>query len=239
MSKKIRIYSAAALFSGRETLFNVGLVERLEEKGYQAFLPQRDGFEFGNLTASLKGKVKDKEIGEAVQQIIYFLDMGLFIPKSDVVIANLDEPQDEGVIVELSYAKLMGKFNIGYRTDVRSPYGNISDPLGGIHFFPAFQCDKFIRHYMPAKSGLDGKVQMDELAAKIHETIIKRGISPKKVSSYALENPHIKQILDSAKLLFAGIEDLHSIEGLNEISRRYGENRERLSKVYPTIDRGR
>ncbi|OPY23467.1 MAG: hypothetical protein A4E27_01488 [Methanobacterium sp. PtaU1.Bin242] len=45
--------------------------------------------------------------------------MGVFIPGSDVILANLNEP-DDGVVVGASYAKLMVKFVIGLRTDVRT-----------------------------------------------------------------------------------------------------------------------
>lgn len=48
-SQSIRIYAAAALFNGRETFFNVKLIEKLEKNGFADFLPQRDGFEFGQL----------------------------------------------------------------------------------------------------------------------------------------------------------------------------------------------
>jgi len=121
MSKKIRIYPAAALFSGRETAFNSHLVEGLENAGYKTNFPQRDGYEFGNLSKILSKNMEETKVDTAVQNIIYFLDMGVFLANSDVVLANLDEPLDEGVVVETAYAKMMGKFVIGLRTDVRSP----------------------------------------------------------------------------------------------------------------------
>ena len=125
MTGEIVIYPAAALFNGRETSFNSQLVEGLEglhhqtsggqEKYYRTNFPQRDGFEFGNLTTALKRKLPADQIDSAVQNVIYFLDMGIFLPESDVVVANLDEPLDEGMVVETSYAKLMGKYVIGLR----------------------------------------------------------------------------------------------------------------------------
>jgi len=40
MSSMITVYPAAALFAARETMFNVMLVERMEQQfGYRAFLP--------------------------------------------------------------------------------------------------------------------------------------------------------------------------------------------------------
>lgn len=235
MENKIIIYPAAALFNGRETNFNSQLVEGLEKIGYKTNFPQRDGFEFGNLTKSLSEKLQENQIGSAVQNVIYLLDMGVFLPKSDVILANLDEPLDEGVVVETSYAKLMGKFVIGLRTDVRSPYGMPTDNFGGMHFFPVYQTDRFISHYMPSKTPKERKNQMNSLVKKIDSTIKDANISPQKtIPNYVSNNnPNIQKILDNAWLLFNEIKDLHSKKGLEEITSRYMQNKERLEEIMP------
>ncbi len=234
MTKKIVIYPAAALFNGRETHFNSQLVEGLEKIGYKINFPQRDGFEFGNLTKALSGKLQEDKIGSAVQNIIYFLDMGIFIPRSDVVLANLDEPLDEGVVVEASYAKLMGKFVIGLRTDIRSPYGTPMDNFGGMHFFPAYQTHQFIFHYMPSKTPEERNNQMSSLIQRIDNTIKNAKISPSdKLPEYARNNPNLQPLLEGANLLFSGIADIHSEEGLEEIVSRYIKNQERLKEIGP------
>lgn len=166
----IKIYPAAALFNGRETFFNVHLTHLLEsEKGYIANLPQRNGFEFGNLTDALAKVLPPEEISQAVAFIIYALDIGKFIPESHVIIANLDEPPDPGIDVEQCYAKMMGKFVIGFRTDVRTPYG--LNNYRGMHFFQVYQCDTFISHYMPSKSIQSAEKEIKELVEKIDKTI--------------------------------------------------------------------
>ena len=234
MTEKIVIYPAAALFNGRETHFNSHLVEGLEEIGYKTNFPQRNGFEFGNLAKALSGKIQQNQIGSAVQNVIYFLDMGVFVPTSDVVLANLDEPLDGGVIVEASYAKLMGKFVIGLRTDVRSPYGIPTDNFGGMHFFPAHQTHHFIRHYMPAKTPEERNEQMNSLVQKIDNTIKNAGIiHSNTIPEYARNNPNLQQILEGANLLFSGIEDIHSEEGLEKIATRYLQNQKRLKEIGP------
>lgn len=233
----IVIYPAAALFSGRESFFNIQLVDKLERKfGYVAKLPQRDGFEFGNLTASMSDKLTADEVSSAIQDIIYFLDMGIFIPKSDVVVANLDEPIDEGVAVEISYARMMGKCVIGYRTDIRSPFGNISEPFKGMHFFPAYQCNFFIYHYIPGKSISEAKTQIYQLADKIAKTIVRAEVrSQTPIPKFALSNPSIANILNGADTLFNGIVDIHSKQGLKVITQRYCRHRDQLKKLTPTI----
>ena len=41
----MRVYFAGPLFCEAERVFNLRLAEKLEAKGYQVFLPQRDGVE--------------------------------------------------------------------------------------------------------------------------------------------------------------------------------------------------
>ncbi|MEK6848775.1 MAG: nucleoside 2-deoxyribosyltransferase [Nanoarchaeota archaeon] len=232
MDEKIVIYLAAALFNGREAYFNSRLVEGLEGIGYKINFPQRDGFEFGDLTLALSGKLQQNQISSAVQNIIYFLDMGVFVPTSDVVLANFDEPLDEGVVVEASYAKLMGKFVIGLRTDVRSPYGNLTDIFGGMHFFPTYQTHKLLLHRMPSKKPLERDEQMNSLIQKIGVTIRNEGISHQgTIPDYARNNPNLQPILECADLLFSGIKNIHSNESLEEIASRYISNQKRLEEI--------
>jgi hypothetical protein len=79
MLAKPVIYPAAALFNARETYFNSGLVERLENLGYKTNFPQRDGFEFGNLKEALSGMIPASQINFAVLNVIYYLDMGVLL----------------------------------------------------------------------------------------------------------------------------------------------------------------
>jgi nucleoside 2-deoxyribosyltransferase len=232
MNDQIVIYPAAALFNARETYFNSQLVEGLENIGYKTNFPQRDGFEFGNLTKSLSKKIQQAQISSAVQNIIYFLDMGIFVPKSDVILANFDEPLDEGVVVETSYAKIMGKFIIGLRTDVRSPYGTPTDSFGGMHFFPAYQTHQFISHHMPSKTPKERDEQMKNIIQSIDMIIKTAGISHQdRIPDYAINNPNLQSILEGAEVLFSGIDDIHSDEGIEKITSRYINNKKILSNI--------
>ncbi len=231
MKNKTTAYIAAALFNGREAFFNAALAGLLEKRGNRTILPQRDGFEFGNLAKSLARLVPRNEIASAAKNIIYFLDMGVFVPKSDVVVANLDEPVDEGVVVEASYAKLMGKYVIGIRTDARTPYGSGVDPLKGMHIFPAYQCDKFISHNMPCKRRADAEKEMLSLAGKIDNEIKHALIKSQNTNSSP--NPQIRRIIGCAGILFDGIRDIHLEKGLNEIAERYVKHKSQLLKAGP------
>lgn len=232
---EIVLYPAAALFCGRETFFNIHLVNRLEEqKGYKTLLPQRDGFVFGALAEALIDNLPAADVPSAIKDIIYLLDVGLFIPKAHVVIVNFDEPIDEGAVVEAVYAKLMGKYVIGFRTDIRSPYGEVLDQFGGMNFFPAYQCDVFIRHYMLARHVGEANNELDVLVEKIDRYIKKASNTlVGSVTNEALALPHIANIIKAANLLFAKIKDIHSKEGMKEIIRRYQNHKNILEKLKP------
>lgn len=192
-------------------------------------LPKRYGFEFGRLEEALYEKIENETVPTAVRDIIYHLDMGYFLPNSDVVCANLDEPIDEGVVTEISYVKLMGKYVLGIRTDVRNPYATSQDNLGGIHFFPAYQADKILRYQMPSKTPSTREEEITALVEKIDASIKEAGITYKNnIPEYVINNPNLNSVLERAHLLFKGIKDFHSEEGLKELTPRYIENRQSL-----------
>jgi nucleoside 2-deoxyribosyltransferase len=233
-SDRITIYAAAALFNARENFFNSRLVGGLEGLGYKVYSPQRDGFEVESLKEILSGKVKKGSVDTAAKKIIYCLDVGGFIPKSDIVIANFDEPIDEGVSVESLYARWMGKFVIGLRSDIRSPYGELGGHLMGMHAFPAYQCSLFISYKMQSKTFEDGKEQINSLVHKINQIISDRNTrhSP-EVSRYVKQNETIKSVFEGAHILFDGVRDIHSKKSLEKIASRYIKNKEAFEKIGP------
>ena len=172
---EVEIYFAAPLFNLRETLYNSVLTKLLEDNHkFKVNLPQRDGFEFSNLAKSL-GSFNIKDINGALQEIIFYYDLGYLIPKSQVIIANLDEPLDPGVDIEIAHAFLLGKMVIGYRNDSRGPFkvkSSDPDPFRGMHFFPALQCTHFINQTLsPPKTHNEGLYELKRLAEKIIEII--------------------------------------------------------------------
>ncbi|MCE3606446.1 nucleoside 2-deoxyribosyltransferase [Massilia sp. P8910] len=109
-----RLYLASGLFSPNERRFNQELCDILETC-FQVFLPQRDGA----LVASLRDEtsMSTKEIC----RIIFDLDIAA-IKDADLFFAVLDgRAYDEGVCVELGYAKALGKEIVGFKSDIRSP----------------------------------------------------------------------------------------------------------------------
>ena len=110
----------------------------------------------------------EEQISHATSWIIYLLDLGRFLWGSDVCLANLDEDLDPGVIVEIMMAKQMGKPVIGYRTEMRTPYGTQAECHTGMHFFCFFPCDKFIslpNDFMRTRE--EGHAVLNKLAERI------------------------------------------------------------------------
>lgn len=229
----IVIYNVASMFNGRERCFNSQLTKSLENFGYEVILPQRDGFTYSILTESFAKLLPEERVSTAVRTVIYYLDMGLFIPKCDVVVSNLDDPIDEGVNIEMAYSKIMDKLTIGFRTDVRTPYGSNNDKLKGLMFFPAFQNDVMIYHDMLA--GDDVEEYIKSLAGNIHNEISKRNIRHNELPENFMNNRTIETILRGAEILFKDVKDIHSEDGINDISDRYVRNIDQLETVWPKI----
>jgi nucleoside 2-deoxyribosyltransferase len=223
------VYFASALFNSRETLFNQEICRRLESGEFGKFrvlLPQRDGFEFSSLGAMLAARLEPRQVSAAVETIIYTLDMGGFLSRADSVVAVLDEPLDEGVLVELSYARRLGLPCVGIRTDTRTPYGAPGDSLGGIHFFAAFQCTSFLM-CSPASGARD----LDAITRTVVERLRDQARGARA---------HGDEILEQAtRHLFKGVnvlgDDLHDPKVLGSIVDNYLAGRATFERLAPRV----
>lgn len=79
----------------------------------------------------------EEDKSKAVAWIIYLADLAK-LAKGTVCLANLDEPLDPGVLIEIMYAKQLNIPTIGYRCDSRTPFGASQSWNFGMHFFPLF-----------------------------------------------------------------------------------------------------
>lgn len=231
----LEIYNAAELFNGPNTRFNAEVTESLEKRGYKVFSPQRDGFEFITLQSALVELLPSEKIEDAVRKIIYFRDI-FSINNSDVVIARLDEPQDPGVIHEIDIAKILGVPVITYRTDTRSPYGSITDTYGGMHTFPVESSVALIRLFMPSRTPDEAEKDMDNLINSLDSELVK--IQKKSSNSNIPNYPdYIQKILKIGDVLFKGIDNINSKDGLKEIAKSYLENSGQIDKIGPSVIR--
>ena len=112
------IYFAGPLFSQAERGFNAYLTAKLENLGFQVFLPQRDGIE---LTEALFNELSEQELSKK----IFNIDRNEIL-KADIFLMILDgRGQDEGTCLELGiahenkYINDQEKLLIGFLTDMR------------------------------------------------------------------------------------------------------------------------
>ena len=78
---------------------------------------------------------------------------------------------------------------------------------------------------------------MSSLVKKVHQSIQDAGIiHPENIPDYAKNNPEFEKVLDGARLLFGGIKDIHSKKGLEEITSRYINHKERLKSIGPKYE---
>lgn len=222
-----RIYNAAGLFNAPNQLYNLLLTNRLELKGHKVILPQRDGFEFSKLSKSLEKFLSPDLVPDAVNRIIYLLDKGKFIGQdSDICIASLDEPVDEGVVDEIGYCIMNEIPIIGFRTDTRAPYGSATNEVGGAHFFPVYSCDKYIISLPNFKTVNDVETHLDNLVFEIDNSIPIL-LSKNKIRTVL----YTKNITAWARNLFSKINDIHSDEGLSEIAQRYSIYKDDIKEI--------
>lgn len=114
----MRVYLAAPLFTPTEREFIDQLASCIHRVG-DIYVPHRDGH---LVEADIARGIERAEVYRAVYQ----RDIDE-IRRCDVLIAVLDgRSPDEGVCIEIGFAKALGKYIIGLKTDVRValPWGN-------------------------------------------------------------------------------------------------------------------
>ena len=226
--ENLNIYHAAELFNLPARLFNEKLVDSFESNGLKVFSPQRDGFEFTQLENSLREKkISPELIEQTISTVIYAFDI-FSIYKSDLIIARFDEPQDPGVDTEVLVANSLKIPVIGYRTDVRSPYGSTNDKNGGMHSFPIRTSEVFIIQ----PSSLLIKKDFEDLTSSILKNI-------NEINSTKRTNLDIPEFLQPtikiASLLFDGIGNLHSPKGIEELISRCQKYQELINSFGPVF----
>jgi len=125
------IYFASPLFSQAERSFNLQLTQKLEERGFSVFLPQRDGVEIR------KPAYSDMTTDELCQTI-FTLDRDRILA-ADIFLFVLDgRVPDEGACVELgiahSHKHLLNqdKLLIGLQTDLRASFNFLGTKLNAM-----------------------------------------------------------------------------------------------------------
>jgi nucleoside 2-deoxyribosyltransferase len=130
MGKK-RVYCAGPLFNDKEREEMAGIAAALEEKGFETFLPQRDGLELTRCVEGLTaGGLPVDEANALIAQAIFALDIYQVLEGCVLLVANLNgRVPDEGTVAEAAMAWARGKPVFAFKSDTRTAFGGNDNPL--------------------------------------------------------------------------------------------------------------
>jgi nucleoside 2-deoxyribosyltransferase len=125
-----KVYCAGPLFNPKEREEMAQLASVLEQAGYSAFLPQRDGLEFAELFPLFLGRgIPAEDAQKILNMAIFSLDVFQII-NSDGLLLNMNgRVPDEGAMVEAGIAWAHNKAIVIFRSDSRSLIQGNCNPL--------------------------------------------------------------------------------------------------------------
>lgn len=125
-----KVYCAGPLFNIKEREEMAEIAETLEERGFNVFLPHRDGFEFAHLyDVFLDIGYSESEANRILNKAIFTLDI-FQVLSSDGLILNINgRVPDEGAMVEAGIAWSAGKKVVIYKNDYRTLINGYDNPL--------------------------------------------------------------------------------------------------------------
>ena len=125
------MYCAGPLFTEKEREEMAEIASRLEQAGFDTFLPQRDGLELTKCLDSLVTTgLAASQASEFVSRAIFALDVYQVLEACHATLVNLNgRVPDEGAIAEAAMAWSAGKTVVGYKADSRSVFGGADNPL--------------------------------------------------------------------------------------------------------------
>ena len=108
----MKVYIAAPLYCDYERRYNLEIDEFLRNKGYDTYLPQRDGGVVSEMPDFIDGVPKDRYVFDKDIEAMNGSDVFLFLLDGRV--------PDEGACVALGYFHSTGKPAVGLKTDSRT-----------------------------------------------------------------------------------------------------------------------
>lgn len=125
-----KIYCAGPLFNTKEKEEMQEIAATLEENNFKIFLPQRDGFEFSNLSKEFKELgIPEKIVNIILNKAIFTLDVFQVLDSDGLVLNMNGRVPDEGALVEAGIAWNSGKKVVIYKSDTRSLINGNDNPL--------------------------------------------------------------------------------------------------------------
>jgi len=227
---KNNIYLSSGMFNADTNLYNACLAKYLESKKHRCYLPQRDGLSVAKLNSYLQ-KHYPKIANEVSCYIPYYFDLGCGMRDAIAVVANMDDPVDIGMTVEVSYASIVNLPVVGVRTDIKSPFGNVND-LISINPFPVMQCDVYLATQPFNGEYKDIMRHLDNIFDTI-EASVDQLIKIKSNNMTHSKNPVIINILKASEILFDGIKDIHTEAAIEKVVKRYLAHKEFFDSIVP------
>jgi nucleoside 2-deoxyribosyltransferase len=126
-----RIYCAGPLFNASERAEMEILADALEQAGFKAFLPNRDGFLYGAIVPHLVRADYPLEVAQwMARQAIFALDVYQVLVSCEGTVVNLNgRVPDEGAVVEGAMVWTAGKAVVLFTDDARSKIDGLDNPL--------------------------------------------------------------------------------------------------------------
>ncbi|MFV1951004.1 MAG: nucleoside 2-deoxyribosyltransferase [Nitrospinota bacterium] len=125
-----KIYCAGPLFNTKEKEEMHEIAFILEENGFKVFLPQRDGFEFANLSQAFNELgLSKKDANLLLNKAIFTLDVFQVLNSNGLVLNINGRVPDEGALVEAGIAWNAGKKVVIYKNDARTLINGNDNPL--------------------------------------------------------------------------------------------------------------
>ena len=125
-----KIYCAGPLFNPKEKEEMQEIADILENNGFNVFLPQRDGFEFANLSKSfIELGVPVNDISIILNNAIFTLDVFQVLDSNGLILNINGRVPDEGTMVEAGIAWNAGKKIVIYKNDSRTLINGNDNPL--------------------------------------------------------------------------------------------------------------
>jgi len=126
-----RVYCAGPLFNDKEREEMASLAAALEDKGFETFLPQRDGLELTRCVEGLvSGGLAVDEANALIAQAIFALDVYQVLEGCVLLVANLNgRVPDEGTVAVAAMAWARGNPVFAFKSDTRTAFGGNDNPL--------------------------------------------------------------------------------------------------------------
>ena len=127
----MKVYCAGPLFNDKEKEEMAEIAAALERRGFDVFLPQRDGLELSKCIDGLVASGVERQTAcDCLSKAIFALDVYQVVEECEAIVVNLNgRVPDEGAVAEAALAWYAGRTLVAYKADVRTAFNGYDNPL--------------------------------------------------------------------------------------------------------------